>query len=114
LKSVKVAGVLSLATLGLALLPAISASAVNTSYINFNDMPPSHENVACNYGTTKAITMTQSGAILNVQNNCSVRLWLHQYADGSGKGFCITHNTDPGVPVGPWRQIQVTSNTAAC
>jgi hypothetical protein len=102
----------ALGTIGVVALPASAALAVNTSYVNFNTMPPTNQAVACHYSTTATLRDT---TVQNVENNCSVRMWLHQYVNGTGYNQCISPKTDPAVNAfRTYRQVQVTSNTAAC
>jgi hypothetical protein len=54
-----------------------------------------------------------------VQNNCSVRVWLHQYTNyvNHGWALCISpHGPQVIIPNqhGHGKNIQISSNTAAC
>jgi hypothetical protein len=99
---------------GAVALPAASAYAkVHTSYINYNTLPPEDQSIACNAG--RSYVVEHPNIILDVQNNCSYRIYLHQYSTGGGKNVCISPNSHMGVP--PfiyYRQLLVTSNPAPC
>lgn len=116
MKLAAVALSVALGTAGAAALPAASAFAVdaNTSYINFDTMPPSHQAILCHYGATHKVA--EGGTNINdVNNKCDVRLWLHQYLDGGGKAMCITPGKDVLVDrFAHWRQILVSSNKKKC
>jgi hypothetical protein len=100
---------LASAGIGAAALLAPSAYAVNTSEIIFNNPSFTEQPVACVFGTTGSVQ--HPAEIIRVINNCSVRMWLHQYADGSGRALCIDRTA---VINNTYRQWQVTSNTAPC
>lgn len=105
---------LSVASIGIAALAlAAPAYAVNTSFIVFRTMPPSHESVPCHHGTTGRIPFPEDHDISSVQNNCDVRMWLHQYADGTGYGVCIRANSQALIDR-LYRQWQVTTNSSSC
>jgi hypothetical protein len=51
-----------------------------------------------------------------ITNNCSVRVWLHQYQDGSGWATCIAPYEAAGLPSG-YRypgNLQVSTNHSTC
>jgi hypothetical protein len=54
--------------------------------------------------------------ITAVTNQCSTRVWLHEFGDGSGWSFCVSPRTAVLVPA--WaefaNQLLVSENTAAC
>jgi len=94
-----------------ALLAPSSAYAVNTSEIVFNNPSFTEQPVACVFGTTGSVQHPTE--IIRVINNCSVRMWLHQNADGSGAARCISPRSSRAIN-GTYRQWQVTSNAAGC
>jgi hypothetical protein len=99
------------AGLGAVALAATPAYAVNTSYLYFNTNPPTSQSVLCQFGTTGNVL--HPSELYKVRNNCSVRMWLHQYADGSGYALCINHDSTALINR-IYRQWQVTSNPANC
>jgi hypothetical protein len=106
---------------GLVGLPTASASAaagsagsavaprVNTSYIFFNT--GDSQSLTCQGNTVGLIEYPYN--ISYVENECSVRIWLHQYADGNGKAFCVSEDGDIRIP-GVYRQFMVSTNPNAC
>jgi len=67
--------------------------------------------VACAFSTTGSVQ--HPAEIIRVVNNCSVRMWLHQYANGSGRALCINPGTTAEINR-TYRQWQVTSNQSNC
>jgi hypothetical protein len=52
----------------------------------------------------------------SVANGCGVRVWLHQYSDGSGWSYCISPSSYVNI-TGKYQdalQAYVSSNTASC
>jgi hypothetical protein len=103
--------VLASAGIGAAALFAPPAYAVNTSEIVFNNPSFTEQPVACAFGTTGSVQHPTE--ILLVINNCEVRMWLHQYRDGTGSAVCISPDSTKNIN-GTYRQWQVTSNAASC
>ena len=56
------------------------------------------------------------GGVINADNGCNGRLWLHRFANGGGASYCINPNTDKGIPAADQATISVTAsaNTARC
>jgi hypothetical protein len=112
--------VLSIA--GLAGLPAASAVAatgsagrmsvpfVHTSYIFFNT--GDSQSLTCQGGTDGLIEYPYN--IAYVENECSVRIWLHQYTSGNGDALCVSPGEDLGPSGHVYRQFLVSTNTNQC
>jgi hypothetical protein len=84
----------------------------NTSYIFYTN---NEENsFTCAYNTEYAVFYPS--LIKYVENNCSVRIFLHQYSSGGGASFCINAKTpDQEVPSkNDWREVTVTDNHDNC
>jgi len=99
------------AGLGAVALAATPAWAVNTSYLYFNTNPATQQSVLCQFGTSGSVL--HPSELYKVRNNCSVRMWLHQNADGSGYALCINKTSTANINR-IYRQWLVSSNTAAC
>jgi len=98
---------------GITFLSALPAQATNYVVVYWNSMPPSNTGYACNGGATHVLS-TGIGVIVTVTNNCSVRVWLHQYANGGGTGQCISPHTSAHPTHAVNDQLQITNNTAKC
>jgi hypothetical protein len=98
--------------IGVVAIPATSAYAVSTSYVNFYTDPASHEPIYCVANTGYSID--QPANILDVYNKCDVRIFLHEDANGSGYNVCINPGQDLPVYRKVYRQLQVTNNHNRC
>lgn len=49
-----------------------------------------------------------------VENNCTVRVWLHQYSNGKGYALCIRKGSKTGVLKRSYEQFQITTNPTNC
>ena len=99
------------AGLGTVALVATPAWAVNTSYLYYNTNPGTSQSVLCQYNSTGNVIHPYE--LYKVRNNCSVRMWLHANADGSGRALCINKNSTALINR-VYKQWQVTDNTASC
>ena len=99
---------------GISVLSALPAQATNYVVIYLNSEPPTNTLYPCNGGATHVLKGTLPNTIFKVTNNCSVRVWLHRNANGSGYGQCISPHMSafPSEPV--YDQLQITRNTAKC
>jgi|HubBroStandDraft_3_1064219.scaffolds.fasta_scaffold445139_1 hypothetical protein len=98
--------------IGAVAIPATAAYAVNTSYINYYTIPPSDQPIYCVYNTGYSIDHPTN--ILDVYNKCSVRIFLHEDANGSGYNVCINPGQDKPIGRTVYRQLQVTANHNNC
>lgn len=84
----------------------------NTSIIHFtdNEVQP----IACAYNTENPVF--QPSMISFVNNNCSVRVFMHEYSSGGGASYCINpKDHDQQLPKkNEWREITVTDNHDNC
>jgi hypothetical protein len=96
---------------GTSLSIALPASAV--SYFRANYTNGSYNNYACNYGAN----YYNGGQLKSANNNCNVRVWLHQkFNPLGGWAYCISPTTNVNIParVVNARDIQITSNHSRC
>jgi len=90
------------------------AKRVNNFILYLNSSPPGGNiKVACNGGATHTVSAGAALEELSGRNNCSVRVWLHQNPDGSGRALCIRPHSLATLKRA-YRQIQITHNTATC
>jgi len=99
---------------GITVLSALPAQATNYAVVYWNSMPPTNTPYACNGGATHVLKGTLPFTVFTVMNNCSVRVWLHQYANGGGTGQCISPHTSAHPTHAVNDQLQITNNTAKC
>jgi hypothetical protein len=65
------------------------------------------------YPCVDGYTATADAYVLDVQNSCNTRIWIHANPDGSGGAVaCISPGGTWGGPEGT--QVQVTANQAPC
>lgn len=70
---------------------------------------------ACHWGSSYGAAgplQASQGPI--TKNNCSVRVWLHEYASGGGYALCINPGTPTGILHRDYRQIYISKNTSNC
>jgi hypothetical protein len=109
--------VLALSLAGLAATSATADAAtgsavtplVNTSTITFDNSPT--ESVLCNFNASGLVA--HPADIFQVHNKCSVRMFLHQNADGSGHALCIRPNSTATIAA-TYRQYKITENSSPC
>ena len=97
--------------LGVLAVTALPASASNDVRIYTNTMPAGgYDSYACTWGKPyKAI----ADPAYSIVNNCSVRIWLYQYSDGTGYNYCVS----PGATLDPNRlyiRMWISYNTSNC
>lgn len=90
------------------------AQSVNHFLLYYNTMPPGgHLSYACHGGATHVVPEVIADIELSGHNNCSVRVWLHQNTDGSGRALCIRPNSVATIRH-VYRKVQITNNTKSC
>jgi hypothetical protein len=107
--------VASLLSASAATLVAFEAPASAASYVTLTESGTGglqHQEFTCLAGT-HAIN---KGEPIQVDNGCGVRVWLHQWPNGSGWSYCVSPHTIQDVPskYQPSTQAYVSSNTAHC
>jgi len=68
----------------------------------------------CNSGTYLPGGRLLASRAPFVQNNCTVRVWLHQNSNGSGYALCIGQGTRTGTLHRDYRQFLISTNTSPC
>lgn len=92
--------------------PSSATTKVRDFLLYYNTMPPGgHFTYACHGGATHIIPAFLD--LLSGHNNCSVRVWLHQNPDGSGRALCIRPHSVAQIRR-MYRQVQITNNTKSC
>ena len=72
--------------------------------------------IICTRNTTHGLNSHHAMGFFQADNGCNTRLWLHQFADGSGWAYCVGPHVNKAIP----NQYQfpaqalVSGNTAAC
>jgi hypothetical protein len=92
-------------------LPAYASSVVAVLYNN-----DTSQNFPCTHNKQYSIPAAANGGIALLDNECNVRVWIHQDADGGGWGYCFSPGQASfvvGKAEDP-KNLQVTENTAAC
>jgi hypothetical protein len=91
-----------------------TAQSVNHFLLYYNTEPPGgHLSYACHGGATHVVPALIAMDELAGRNNCSVRVWLHQNPDGSGRALCIRPHSVAKIQR-VYRQVQITNNTKSC
>ena len=93
--------------------PALAAR-TNYAIVGWISQPLTYTGYPCNGGADYQLIQLSIPSVAGVNNECSVRVWLHQNSNGSGYGLCISPHANVSVPRLVYRQLQVTVNTAAC
>lgn len=96
---------------GTALAIALPASAVNSFKAIYTN--GGFNNYACNYGANYYSQYEMKAA----NNNCNVRVWLHQkFNPIGGWAYCISPTTNVNIPATyvNARDVQITSNHSRC
>jgi hypothetical protein len=106
-KKTRYASALALLTIGTLCFPAIPAEA-SSGYFTLNFATGDSEVFSCN-----AESMNGFENITGAENECTVRVWLHEDNNGGGYALCIRQNSTAVIKK-PYRQFQVTTNKTTC
>jgi hypothetical protein len=84
-----------------------------TNYYNIQECSPNKGCVSYQHQCTGTWD-TQTAAGNTVTSQCTVRLWLHQYANNTGYTQCINPHAAGAVINNTYRNVLVSSNTGNC
>jgi hypothetical protein len=107
MKKTQCASALALLTIATLCIPAIPAEA-SSGYFTLNFATGTSEVFSCNAETRNGFENI-SGA----ENECSVRVWLHEDNNGGGYALCIRQGSN-AVIKRPYAQFQVTTVKTLC
>ena len=68
----------------------------------------------CNSGSYPSPGKLEASQDPIVQNNCSVRVWLHQNSDGSGYATCINQGERTGILKRDYQQFLISGTHSHC
>jgi hypothetical protein len=109
---------LTLAAASPSVLPALSASANTDAVVIWPPAPGSAENTPKLYDCSTPNAFTFNGeSVIEVKNNCDVRIWLHQYDYANGTTVAESCINPGGIAYdfpSAYNSVQVTSNASQC
>jgi len=85
----------------------ITLTVVNASGVSFSEW-------VCSSGLHDL--GVDQGDVVNADNGCNGRLWLHRLDNGGGNSYCINPHTDVQIPAADeaTQSITASANTAKC
>lgn len=109
-KPAVIVGLVSAAALAASAVPASAASEVVLKD------PATYETLNCTVGSYGIQAGLDEYGVTTVDNGCGNRVWLHEFADGSGWAICITGHSDQSIP-GEYQfphNVVISGNTSYC
>ena len=100
-------------------LTAPQAQAANnlTVYYGCYSQLTCHHDITCAWGTAHSTDFVPATGNLDgtsVVNNCTVRVWLYEYADGSGYTLCLNPTSATGTLNRSYKRIYISGNKSNC